>query len=110
MLAGRGVTQANDLLVAYQATLASLDAAWNLHSEMLNMGYAAYLNFLMIGEGALPRDPDQTVAQMVSGVDVLLFRPDDELKRLAAHGDRARRGRRRRGCGDRLRRRCSAEL
>ncbi|MCH1865503.1 PEP-utilizing enzyme [Nocardioides sp. CFH 31398] len=84
VLAGRGVTEANDLLVAFQAILASLDATWNLHSEMLNMGYAAYLNFLMTVKSHFPEIKDQQVAQMVSGVDVLLFRPDDELKRLAA--------------------------
>ena len=83
VLAGRGITEANDLLVAYQAVLASLDAAWNLHSEMLNMGYAAYLNFLTTVRGQFPEISDQSVAKMVSGVDVLLFRPDDELKRLA---------------------------
>jgi pyruvate,water dikinase len=83
VLAGRGITSANDLLVAYQAALASLDATWNLHSEMLNMGYAAYLNFLMIVKAHFPEISDQNVAKMVSGVDVLLFRPDDELKRLA---------------------------
>jgi pyruvate,water dikinase len=84
VLAGRGVTSANDLLVAYQAILASLDAAWNLHSELLNLGYAAYLNFLTICRGHFPEITDQSVAKMVSGVDVLLFRPDDELKKLAA--------------------------
>lgn len=83
VLAARGITSANDLLVAYQATIASLDATWNLHSEMLNMGYAAYLNFLMMVKSHFPEITDQSVAQMVSGVDVLLFRPDDELKRLA---------------------------
>ena len=84
VLAGRGVTSANDLLVAYQAVIASHDAVWNLHSEMLNMGYAAYLNFLMTVKGHFPEITDQEVATMVSGVNVLLFRPDDELKRLAA--------------------------
>jgi pyruvate,water dikinase len=83
VLAGRGVTTANDLLVAYQAILASLDATWNLHSEMLNMGYAAYLNFLMVVQSHFPEIPDQTVAKMVSGIDVVVFRPDDELKKLA---------------------------
>ncbi|NEK86875.1 PEP-utilizing protein mobile subunit [Blastococcus saxobsidens] len=84
VLAGRGVTTSNDLLVAYQALLASVDAAWNLHSEFLNMGYAAYLNFLMLCRSHFPEITDQSVAKMVSGVDVLLFRPDDELKKLAA--------------------------
>ena len=32
---------------------------------------------------ALPDIPDQHVAQMVAGIDVLLFRPDAELRRLA---------------------------
>lgn len=86
VLAGRGITTSNDLLVAYQAILASLDAAWNLHSELLNMGYAAYLNFLMLCRGYFPEITDQSVARMVSGVEVLLFRPDDELKKLAALG------------------------
>jgi pyruvate,water dikinase len=86
VLAGRGITSANDLLVAYQRILASLDAAWNLHSELLNLGYAAYLNFLMFCRGHFPEITDQAVAKMVSGVDVLLFRPDDELKKLAALG------------------------
>ncbi|MFD4637115.1 PEP-utilizing enzyme [Lentzea sp. NPDC058436] len=84
VLAGRGITESNDLLVAYQQILASLDGTWNLHSEMLNMGYAAYLNFLMLMRSHFPEIADQQVAEMVSGVDVLLFRPDDELKRLAA--------------------------
>ena len=86
VLAGRGVTSSNDLLVAYQTLLASVDAAWNLHSELLNMGYAAYLNFLMLCRSHFPEISDQSVAKMVSGVDVLLFRPDDELKTLAALG------------------------
>ena len=30
-----------------------------------------------------PDIPDQTIAKMVSGIDVVLFRPDNELKRLA---------------------------
>ena len=86
VLAGRGVTSSNDLLVAFQKMLASLDAAWNLHSELLNMGYAAYLNFLTLCRHHFPEINDQTVAKMVSGVEVLLFRPDDELKKLAALG------------------------
>ena len=36
---------------------------------------------------------------MVQGIDVVLFRPDDELKKLAQAGGRARRGRRARDGG-----------
>ena len=83
VLAGRGVTSGNDLLAAYQRILASVDAVWNLHSEMLNLGYAAYLSFLTMCRSHFPEITDQSVAKMVSGIDVILFRPDDELKKLA---------------------------
>ena len=39
----------------------------------------------------LPEIPDQHIAQMVAGIDVLLFRPDAELRRLARLA-RSRRG------------------
>lgn len=84
VLAGRGLTEAHDLLVAYHRLLESVDGAWNLHSELLNMGYAAYLNFLQTCKAAFPEIADQTVAKMVSGVDVTVFEPDDRLKELAA--------------------------
>ena len=56
---------------------------WNYHFEFLNLGYAAYLDFFMFCKTAFPSIPDQAIAKMVAGVDVDLFRPDDELKRLA---------------------------
>jgi pyruvate,water dikinase len=86
VLAGRGITTVNDLLVAYNQLLASNHAAWNLHSELLNMGYAAYLNFLMLCRAEFPEISDQSVAQMVSGVDVMVLKPDEMLKTLAARG------------------------
>lgn len=56
---------------------------WNYHFEFLNLGYAAYLDFFMFCKTVFPNIPDQAIAKMVAGVDVDLFRPDDELKRLA---------------------------
>jgi pyruvate,water dikinase len=56
---------------------------WNYHFEFLNLGYAAYLDFFMFCKTVFPSIPDQAIAKMVAGVDVDLFRPDDELKRLA---------------------------
>ena len=54
------------------------------HFEMLNLGYGAYLTFREFCQSAFPGISDQTIASMVSGIDILLFRPDDELRRLAA--------------------------
>jgi pyruvate,water dikinase len=83
VLDARGITQGNDLVSAYHRLIESIDQIWSLHSEFLNLGYAAYLQFLMLCKENFPEIDDQTVARMVSGVDVLLFRPDDELRALA---------------------------
>lgn len=53
-----------------------------LHFDMLGLGYGAYLTFREFCHAAFPGMPDQAVAQMVSGIDLLSFRPDDELKKL----------------------------
>ena len=78
-----GPTQANTLLANYLELIAKGDAIWTLHSEFLNLGYAAYLQFLLMCKDQFPDIQDQTVSRMVSGIDVILFRPDDELRRLA---------------------------
>ncbi|WP_312179118.1 PEP-utilizing enzyme [Arthrobacter sp.] len=81
--ANRGPTQGNLLLAAYHRLLEHGDQIWTLHSEFLNLGYAAYLQFLTLCKEHFPEIDDQTISRMVSGVDVLLFRPDDELRALA---------------------------
>jgi pyruvate,water dikinase len=79
----RGPSQGNLLLAAYHRLLEHGDQIWTLHSEFLNLGYAAYLQFLTLCKEHFPEIDDQTISRMVSGVDVLLFRPDDELRALA---------------------------
>jgi pyruvate, water dikinase len=81
---GRGVGSSHTLLVAYNRLLESIDLIWQYHFEFLNLGYAAYLNFYELCKRSFPDISDQAIAQMVSGIDVVLFRPDNELKRLAA--------------------------
>jgi pyruvate,water dikinase len=80
---GRGVGATHTLLVAYNRLLESVDRIWQYHFEFLNLGYAAYLVFYELCKQSFPDIPDQTIAKMVSGIDVVLFRPDNELKRLA---------------------------
>ncbi len=53
------------------------------HFEMLNLGYGAYNTFREFCGAAFPGITDQTIARMVAGIDILLFRPDDELRKLA---------------------------
>ena len=94
---GRGIGSSHTLLVAYNRLLESVDRIWQYHFEFLNLGYAAYLVFYELCKQSFPDIPDQAIAKMVAGIDVVLFRPDDELKRLAALRARARRRRRRQG-------------
>ncbi|MBB2891943.1 PEP-utilizing enzyme [Flexivirga oryzae] len=56
---------------------------WQYHFEFLNLGYLAYLDFFTFAKQVFPNIPDQAVAKMVQGVDMELFKPDDELKQLA---------------------------
>ena len=80
---GRGIGSGHTLLVAYNRLLESVDRIWQYHFEFLNLGYAAYLAFYQLCTEAFPDIADQAIAKMVAGVDVVLFRPDEELQRLA---------------------------
>lgn len=80
---GRGVMSSYDLLHRYSALLDNLHEIGNLHFEMLGLGYGAYLTFRDFCGGHFPGIGDDSVAKMVSGIDVLFFRPDDELRNLA---------------------------
>ena len=53
------------------------------HFEFLNLGYAAYVAFMDFCQKLFPDIPVQRIGQMVSGIDVIMYRPDGELKNLA---------------------------
>ena len=72
-----------EVLDAYGRVLRLGDLMWQHHFEFLLLGYGAYATFAELCKGNLPDIPDQHIAQMVAGIDVLLFRPDAELRRLA---------------------------
>ena len=72
-----------EVLDAYSRVLRMMDLMWQHHFEFLLLGYGAYATFAEFCKAHLPDIPDQHVAQMVAGIDVVLFRPDTELRRLA---------------------------
>ncbi|MGZ4331830.1 MAG: PEP-utilizing enzyme [Solirubrobacteraceae bacterium] len=72
-----------EVLDAYGRALRLCDLMWQHHFEFLLLGYGAYATFAEFCKEQLPDIPDQHIAQMVAGIDVLLFRPDAELRRLA---------------------------
>ena len=81
--AGRGVASNHYLLDTYQKALEGYFRMWHHHFEFLLLGYGAYLTFFGFCKQAFPEISDQTVARMVAGIDAEIFRPDDELRRLA---------------------------
>ncbi len=81
--AGRGIACNHYLLDTYQRTLEGYFRMWHHHFEFLLLGYGAYLTFFAFCKRAFPEIPDQTVARMVAGIEAEIFRPDEELRRLA---------------------------
>ena len=56
---------------------------WHHHTEFLMLGYGAYVVFFQFCKQAFPEISDEAVARMVAGIDVMMYRPDDELRALA---------------------------
>ena len=81
--AGRGVASNHELLDVYQKTLEGYFRMWHHHFEFLLLGYGAYMTFFAFCKKAFPEITDQTIARMVAGIDAEIFRPDEELRRLA---------------------------
>lgn len=81
---GRGVGSGWDIQEQYHRFVDLAQRIWNYHFEFLNLGYAAYLDFFGFCKEAFPSIPDLAIAKMVAGIEVDLFRPNEELKVLAA--------------------------
>jgi pyruvate, water dikinase len=81
--AGRGIASNHYLLDVYFKTLEGYFRMWHHHFEFLLLGYGAYLTFFAFCKKAFPEISDQTVARMVAGIEAEIFRPDEELRRLA---------------------------
>ena len=81
--AARGIASNHYLLDVYQKTLEGYFRMWHYHFEFLLLGYGAYLTFFDFCKKAFPEISEQTVARMVSGMQAEIFRPDDELRKLA---------------------------
>ena len=79
----RGLTSGFDLLANYSRLLENMHEMANYHFELNMLGYGAFLSFSDFCKQQFPNIPDQTIARMVGGVDILFFRPDDEVRKLA---------------------------
>jgi pyruvate,water dikinase len=80
---GRGYAQNDEVRTGFNRTIEGFAKMWQYHFEMLMLGYGAYVVFFQFCKQLFPEIADQTVSRMVAGIDVLMFRPDEELKSLA---------------------------
>ncbi len=80
---GSAIGSGGKLMSEYNRFRDLIMHAWQYHFEFLNLGYAAYLDFFGFCKEAFPSIPDLGIAKMVAGVEVDLFRPNEELKVLA---------------------------
>jgi pyruvate, water dikinase len=83
VFAHTGVGASFELLANYNRLIENMQEMACYHFEMLGLGYAAYLTFREFCQKAFPGISDQTIAKMVAGIDILFFRPDDEVRKLA---------------------------
>jgi pyruvate, water dikinase len=80
----RGFASNHFLRENYHRCIDLYSKMWHHHTELLMLGYGAYVVFFEFCRTAFPEMGDQMVARMVAGMDVTMYRPDDELKKLAA--------------------------
>ncbi|UGS35935.1 PEP-utilizing enzyme [Capillimicrobium parvum] len=78
-----GVYSSWHLLRRYDELISNMFEMGSYHFEMLNLGYGAYNTFREFCQAAFPGITDQTIARMVAGIDIMYFRPDDEVRGLA---------------------------
>ena len=83
VMEAKGIAQNHYVLANFHRLIEAYSQNWHHHFEFLMLGYGAYVVFFQFCKKVFPEIPDQTVARMVAGIDVLMFRPDDELKKLA---------------------------
>src|SRR5208283_1308572 len=80
---GLGTSSGYSLLLNYDRLINLGILCWQYHFEFLNLGYAAYVIFVDFCTKVFPDIPLQKITQMVGGVDVIIYQPDEELKKLA---------------------------
>ncbi len=84
-----GVTAAQELLEAFNNAVNIMYRGWQYHFNYLNVTYLAYLMFADVARKLFPGISESAIGKMVAGAEVSMFRPEEELCRLArlAHAE-----------------------
>lgn len=78
-----GASSGHGLIEQFNRMILIMYETFQWHFELLNIGYAAYLTFFNFCREAFPQISEQAISLMVGGMNIDIYRPDDELKRLA---------------------------
>ncbi len=81
---GRGYASNHLVRERFHRCIDLYSIVWNHHIEFVMLAFGAYVVFSEFLTTAFPEIPEQAIARMVAGIDVVMYRPDEELKRLAA--------------------------
>jgi len=80
---GLGESKGYHLLKSYDDLIDLGIRCWQYHFEFLNLGYVAYVTFMDFCQKIFPDIPTQRITQMISGIDVIMYKPDEKLRELA---------------------------
>ncbi len=72
-----------DLIESFDTLVNQMFKGWQYHFEMLNLTYLAYLMFADVARKLFPGISESAIGKMVAGAYVSMFRPEEELCRLA---------------------------
>lgn len=74
---------AQELIEAFNHAVNIIYRGWQYHFTYLNLSYLAYLMFADVARKLFPGISESAIGKMVAGADVSMFRPEEELCRLA---------------------------
>ncbi len=72
-----------DLIESFDKLVNQMFKGWQYHFEMLNLTYLAYLMYADVSRKLFPGISESAIGKMVAGAYVSMFRPEEELCRLA---------------------------
>jgi pyruvate,water dikinase len=81
--APRGYYASYELIEVFNTLVDQMFKGWQYHFEMLNLTYLAYLMFGDVARKLFPGISESSIGKMVSGAEVSMFRPEEELCRLS---------------------------
>ena len=79
----KGYFEADDILRSYDRMIQLAQRAWQLHMEMDGLAYGGYVNFIYTMRDLFPDISDKAIGQMLTGFTGEMFRPPEELQKLA---------------------------